>query len=168
MLYKPRCLLQSTHQKLQVSCTDIFWFFLKDEEYVFKTISDSNIDLDKFPASKVRQLAKKMESSKSMVIHIKAVASDPQVEKIYLMRHQRTDLPPNKAKQKQHSHNARSKSFKRYSSDGNQQHPPPKRKFDPNPAHNRKDRCHKCGDSKHVEGFIVGNIGVLIALYRFL
>ena len=41
---------------------DIFWFFLKDEEFVPKTISDSNIDLDKFPTSKVRQLAKKMES----------------------------------------------------------------------------------------------------------
>ena len=27
---------------------DIFWFFLKDEECVSKTINDSNIDLDKF------------------------------------------------------------------------------------------------------------------------
>ena len=32
---------------------DICWFFLKDEEFVSKTINDSNIDLDKFPASKV-------------------------------------------------------------------------------------------------------------------
>ena len=39
---------------------DIFWFFLKDEEFVSKTINGSNIDLDKFPTSKVRQLAKKM------------------------------------------------------------------------------------------------------------
>ena len=30
---------------------DIFWFFLKDE-FVSKAINDSNIDLDKFPASK--------------------------------------------------------------------------------------------------------------------
>ena len=44
---------------------DIFWFFLKDEEFVSKTINNCNIDLDRFPASKVRQLAKKMESSKS-------------------------------------------------------------------------------------------------------
>ena len=44
---------------------DIFWFLLKDEESVSKTIDDSNIDLGEFPASKVRQLAKKMESSKS-------------------------------------------------------------------------------------------------------
>ena len=56
---------------------DIFWFFLKDEEFVSKTINDSNMDLEKFPASKVRQLAKKMESSKSTARHIKQVASDP-------------------------------------------------------------------------------------------
>ena len=56
---------------------DILWFFLKDEEFVSKTINDSNIDLDKFPGRKVRQHAKKMESSKSSARHIKAVASDP-------------------------------------------------------------------------------------------
>ena len=44
---------------------DIFWFFLCDEEFVSKTISDGSVDLEKFPASKVRQLAKKLESSKA-------------------------------------------------------------------------------------------------------
>ena len=44
---------------------NIFWFFLKDEVFVSKAINDSNIDLDKFPASRVRQCAKKMESSKA-------------------------------------------------------------------------------------------------------
>ena len=43
---------------------DIFWFFHKDGEFVFKTINDSNIDLEKFPTNKVRQLEKKMKSSK--------------------------------------------------------------------------------------------------------
>ena len=38
---------------------DIFWFFLHDEEFVSKTRNDSNVDLEKFPVSKVRQLAKK-------------------------------------------------------------------------------------------------------------
>ena len=33
---------------------DIFWVFLKDEEFVSKTINESNIDLDKFLTSKVR------------------------------------------------------------------------------------------------------------------
>ena len=87
----------------------ILLFFLKDEEFVSKTINDSNIYLEKFPASKVRQLAKKMESSKSTARHIKAVASDPQVIQVNLMGHQRTDLPPGKSKWKQHSHKSQLK-----------------------------------------------------------
>ena len=101
---------------------DIFWFFLKDEEFVSKFTNDSNIDLDKFPTSKVRQLAKKMESSKSTVRHIKQVASEPQEAQVNLMRYQRTDLPPSKCEQKQHSH--KSKSKKRYSSEHKNQKPP--------------------------------------------
>ena len=132
---------------------DIFWFFLKDEEFVSKTINDSNIDLEKFPASKVRQLAKKMESSKSITRHIKQVASDPQAAQVNLLRHQRTDLPPSKSKWKQHSHKPRSKSQKRYSSEHNHNMPPHKKRFDPSQAHQRKDRCSKCGNSKHIEGF---------------
>ena len=54
---------------------DIFWFFLRDEEFVSKTISDGGVDLEKFPASKVRQLAKKLESSKATACHIKGLAS---------------------------------------------------------------------------------------------
>ena len=50
---------------------DIFWFFLKDEEFVCKTINDSNKDLDNFPTSNVRQFAKKMETSKVTARHIK-------------------------------------------------------------------------------------------------
>ena len=49
---------------------DVFWFFLKDEEFLSKTINNSNIDLEKFPGSMVRQLAKKMESSKATAKHI--------------------------------------------------------------------------------------------------
>ena len=93
---------------------DIFWFFLKDEEFVSRTINDSNIDLEMFPASKVRQLAKKMESLKSTTRYIKQVVSDPQVAQVNLMRHQRTDLPPGKSKWKQHPHKSRSKSQKRF------------------------------------------------------
>ena len=32
---------------------DIFWFFLWDEEFVSRTISDRSVDLHKFPASRV-------------------------------------------------------------------------------------------------------------------
>ena len=78
---------QETAKILQ---SDIFWFFLKDEEFVSKIISDSNMDLDKFPASKVRQLTKKLESSKSTAKHIKQVSHEPQAAKVNLMRHQYT------------------------------------------------------------------------------
>ena len=80
---------------------DIFWFFLRDEEFVSKTINDSNIDLNKFPASKVRQLANKMESSKATAKHIKQVTSDTQAAQINLMHHQCTGLPPSKFDRKQ-------------------------------------------------------------------
>ena len=79
---------------------DILCFFLKDEEFVSKIMNDSNIDLEKFPLCKVRQLARKMESSKSTTRHIKAVASDPQAAQVNLLRYQRTDLPPSKSKWK--------------------------------------------------------------------
>ena len=107
---------------------------MKDEEFVSQTINDSNIDLEMLLASKVRQLAKKMESSKSTARHIKQSASDPQAAQANLMRHQRTDLPPSKSNWKQHSHMHRSKSQKRYSSDHKNERPPFKM-FDPNQTH---------------------------------
>ena len=64
---------------------DIFWFFLKDEDFVSCTINDSNIDLDKFPASKVRQMAKKLESSKSTAKHIKQVSCEAQATQVNLL-----------------------------------------------------------------------------------
>ena len=42
---------------------DIFWFFLNDESFVSKTMNEGHVELSKFPASKLRQLAKKFESS---------------------------------------------------------------------------------------------------------
>ena len=44
---------------------DIFWFFMQDEDFVTKMINEGNVDIQKFPASKVCQLAKKMEKLKS-------------------------------------------------------------------------------------------------------
>ena len=32
---------------------DIFWFFMKDKDFVTKTINEGNVDIQKFPASKV-------------------------------------------------------------------------------------------------------------------
>ena len=76
---------------------DIFWFFLKDEDFVSRTISDGSIDLDKFPTSRVPQLAKKLESSKATIRHIKQVSGEPQID---LLQHQRTELPHHRYKKK--------------------------------------------------------------------
>ena len=84
----PGCFGQVTPETAKILHRDIIWFFLKDEVFVSKTINDSNIDLDKFPASKVRKLAKKMESSKAIARHIKQVASDPEAAQINFMRQQ--------------------------------------------------------------------------------
>ena len=66
MQYRPRLLWLSTPpETAKVPLQGhLFGFFMKDEEFVSKKIDDNNIDLDRFPTSKVRQLAKKMESSK--------------------------------------------------------------------------------------------------------
>ena len=133
---------------------DIFWFFLKDEEFVSRTINDSNIDLDKFPASKVRQFAKKLESSRSTAKHIKQVSNEPHATQVNLLRHQCTELPPTKFQRKQR------KSFKSRPANPKYQQedryserlPQANRKF--KQAHtNEEERCNKCGDTPHIEGF---------------
>ena len=72
---------------------DIFWFFLCDEEFVSRTISDGSVDLDKLPVRRVCQLAKKLGSSKATAQHIKQVSREPQAVQINLLWHQRTELP---------------------------------------------------------------------------
>ena len=77
---------------------DIFWFFLCDEDFVSKSINEGSVDLDKFPASKVCQLAKKYKSSKTTARYIKQEAGEMQTMQIHLMRHQCTDLSNGKYK----------------------------------------------------------------------
>ena len=72
---------------------DIFWFFMKDEDFVTKILNEGNVNIQKFPASKVQQLAKKMESSKATAKHIRQVAGDLPAAQIQLMQHQCTQLP---------------------------------------------------------------------------
>ena len=79
---------------------DIFWFFLWDEDFVSRTITEGSVDLDRFPTSRVCQLAKKFESSKATAWHIKQVAGDQQATQINLMRHQWTGLPTNRHNKK--------------------------------------------------------------------
>ena len=38
----------------KILCRDIFCFFMKDEDFVTKTINEGNVDIQKFPPSKVR------------------------------------------------------------------------------------------------------------------
>ena len=82
---------------------DIFWFFLHGEDFVSRTITEGSIDLDKFPTSRVRQLAKKFESSKATVHHIKQVAGNPQTAQINLMQHQQTNFQTNRYSKKRRS-----------------------------------------------------------------
>ena len=58
---------------------------MRDEEVVSKMINEGSIDLDRFLASKVHHLAKKMESSKVTARHIKQVSGDPYTAQINLM-----------------------------------------------------------------------------------
>ena len=138
---------------------DMFWFFLRDEEFVSKTINDPSIDLENFPASKVRQLAKRLESSKSTAGHIKKMSSEPQANQVHLLRHQRTELPPNKAQRKQFKKaKFRPKNMGYSNEDHHQAHYKKneyenKKKFNPRQNLQSEDRCHECGDSTHIEGF---------------
>ena len=66
---------------------DIFWLFMKDEDFVSRTINEGSVDIDKFPASKVCQLVKKVKSSKATARHIRQVAGDLQAAQINLMCH---------------------------------------------------------------------------------
>ena len=132
---------------------DIFWFFLRDEEFVSKTISDGSVDLEKFPASKVRQLAKKLESSKATACLIKQVTGDLQVAQINLLRHQHTELPAGKYKKKRAPMKPKQPNHKHQGNEGYHSQAQPKKRFDTKGEHNDKSRCSKCGDSVHIEGF---------------
>ena len=102
----------------------------------------------------VRQLAKKLESSKSTAKYINQVSNEPQATQVNLLRHQHTELPPNKFQRKQRKFKPRPTNYK-------YQHE--ERKTDRLPQENEKskqehtnqqaDRCHKCGDTPHIEGF---------------
>ena len=132
---------------------DILWFFLKDEEFVSRTINNSNIHLDKFPASKVRQLAKKLESSKSTAKHIKQVSNETQATHVNLLRHQCTELSPNKYQRKQRKFKPRSNNHKYQQGERKTERLPQEYEKFKQEHNNQEERCHKCGDTPHIEGF---------------
>ena len=111
------------------------------------------MDLEKLPASKVRQLAKKKESSKATPCNIKQVAGDPQAVQINLMRHQHTEISSGKHKKRKSFVKPKQPSHKNVVHENPQASSYNKKSFDPKNVHKNKDRCSKCGDSTHVEGF---------------
>ena len=130
---------------------DIFWFswmmrnlFLKPSLIVILTsTSFLQVKWNNLPRKwKVPKLAK----------HIKQVVSDPQTAQIHLMCHQCTELPPSMSqrKQKKHYKSRQDTSKQHYHNKEKQRGPPVYKKYE---AHERPDRCKKCGDSQHVEGF---------------
>ena len=150
-VYKHKSILQSTQQKQQRSCTGIYFvFFLHDEDFVSKTINEGSVDLDKFTASNVCQLAKKYESSKTTARHITQVAGEMQATQIYLMRHQHPELSHGKYKKQKPQAKPRPMQNKNVEQKQPSHY---KKSFDLRSAHKQKDRCSKCGDSSHLEGF---------------
>ena len=139
---------------------DIFWFFLKDEDFVSRTISDGSVDLDKFPASRVCQLAKKYESSKATARHKKQVSREPQATQINLLCHQRTKLPQHRYKKKR-SHarpglgNGKPAGNDQYCSQPHYKNKGNHKLLMSNgmPPSNNSNRCSKCGDTAHYDGF---------------
>ena len=136
---------------------DIFWFFLKDESFVSKTLNEGHVELSKFPASKVRQMAKKLESSQATAKHMRQVTKDPQATQINLLRHQRTELPPSKFQRKQNKiYRARQATNKHYQEDEYKERMPQVNgRFHKNPQEHTspEERCSKCGDTSHIEAF---------------
>ena len=84
------------------------------------------------------------------------MSSDSQAAQICLLRHLRTEIPPSKAKRKQSIlNNVRNK----HSFNEENHHQTPykqnkfnKKTFNPRQILQSEDWCHKCGDSKHIEG----------------
>ena len=90
-----------------------------------------------------------MESSQATAKHMKHVTRDLEATQIILLRHQRTELPPSKSQRKQRKsfrpRQANHKCQQEYKQD--ERYPQTHRRV------NQEDRCSKCGDTPHIEGF---------------
>ena len=128
---------------------DIFWFFIHDEDFVSRTFTEGSFDLDKFPASRVRQLAIMFDRSNATACHIKQVAGDLQATQIILMRHQTTELSTNRHNKKRRP-TGKQKLFKPPESPVINQ---VKETYSNRKTHKMPDCCNKCGDSIHAHGF---------------
>ena len=129
---------------------DIFWFFMRDEDFITKTINEGNVDIQKFPASKVCQLAKKMESSKATAKHIRQVAGDLLAAQVQLMQHQHTQLPTgNYPRRKQNSTSGQKPQNCKAPEVPTSWKPSDMQRPDTHP-----DKCNRCGNTLHAKGFL--------------
>ena len=128
---------------------DIFWFFMKDEDFVTKTINEGNVNIQKFPASKVRQLAKKTESSKTTAKHIRQVVGDLLAAQIQLMWHQCTELLAGNYPKRKQTSTSRQKLQNHKFLD----FPTPQKPSDLQKPDTHSDKCTRCGDLLHAKGF---------------
>ena len=94
-----------------------------------------------------------MESLKATTYHIKQVADDPQATQINLLMHQCTELPAGKYEKTKSSVKSRQSNHKNLGSKNSQVQRQHKKWFEIRNACQNKERCSKCGDSIHVEGF---------------
>ena len=122
---------------------------MQDEDFIMKTINEGNVDIQKFPASKVHQLAKKMESSKASAKHIRQVAGEIPAAQVQLMHHQHTQLPAG--------------NFPRRKSNSTSGRKPQNHKMPDVPTMQKtpnmlrpeacSDKCNRCSDTPHAKGF---------------
>ena len=77
----------------------------------------------------------------------------PQAAQMHLLKHQCTELPPNKHQRNQRK--SKPKSFKyRYQQEEKEIDRLPQEHEKHRPEQNKQaERCHKCGDTTHMEGF---------------
>ena len=122
---------------------------MKDEDFVTKTKNEGNVDIQKLPASKVWQLAKKMESSKATAKHIRQVAGDLPVAQIQLMWHQCTELLAGNYPKRKQTSTTRQKPQNHKFPD----FPTPQKPSDLQTPDMYSDKCTRCGDTLHAKGF---------------
>ena len=101
----------------------------------------------------MRQSAKKLRSSKSNAKYIKQVPNVPQATQVNLLRHQCTKLPPNKYQRKQRKFKPRSNNHKYQQEERKADRLPQENEKFRQEHNNQEERCHKCGDTPHIEGF---------------
>ena len=120
---------------------------MKDENFVTKTINEGNVDIQKFPASKVQHLAKKMESTKATAKHIRQVAGDLLAAQFQLMQHQCTELLAGNYPKRKQSSTSRQKPQNHKFPD----FPTPWKPSDLQKPDTHSDKCTGCGDTLHAK-----------------